>query len=83
MPKGNSKRMLSEIQSDADYFDQVYAKYRQNPETVRSTLLQDTIRRTLANVDQKYILDHSGGLPPQIRLQLGREKESTSENTER
>ena len=78
-----SKRLLSEIQSDADYFEQVYAKYRQNPETVRSTLLQDTVRRTLANVDQKYIVDGSGHLPPQIRLQLGREKGSTPENTDR
>jgi len=74
-----SKRLLSEIQSDADYFEQVYVKYKQNPETVRSTLLQDTVRRTLANVDQKYIVDRSGGLPPQIRLQLGREKGSASE----
>ncbi|MFH0909362.1 MAG: protease modulator HflK [bacterium] len=74
--EAQSQRLLSEIQSDADYFEQVYVKYKQNPDTVRSTLLQDTVRRTLAGVDQKYIIDRSGGLPPQIRLQLGRERES-------
>jgi membrane protease subunit HflK len=68
------RRLIDEISADATYFEQVYAKYVRNPDVVRQTLLQDTVRRTLRNVEQKYVV-HAGnnGLPPQIRLQLGPE----------
>jgi membrane protease subunit HflK len=71
-----SRRMVNEISADADYFNQVHAKYVRNPDVVKQTLLQDTLRRTLANVEQKYLIQGSGDLPPQIRLQLGPEKKS-------
>ena len=74
------QQLLSKIQADANYFEQVYEKYVKAPDVVYSTLLQDTLRRTLSQVEQKYVV-HTGEGDQEIRLQLGPESKFSSEST--
>jgi membrane protease subunit HflK len=67
------RRLLADIQADADSFTRVYANYAKNPDVFMQTMLQDTLRRTLSHVEQKYIVHGSDG-QQEIRLQLGPEQ---------
>jgi len=51
------QQIISELQGDVNYFKKVLVKYIENPEVIRKTLLQDGLRRTLKQVDEKYIMD--------------------------
>jgi HflK protein len=67
------QRVLSEIRADADAFQQVYAVYTNQPAVIRATLLQDSLRRTLAGLDAKYIVPSSADGMQELRIQLGPE----------
>lgn len=71
-----SRRLLGEIKADADTFKQMLVKYRRSPDVFMNTLLQDTLRRALANVEQKYVVQGTANKAQEIRLQLGPESES-------
>ena len=74
------RRTISEISADADAFQRVYEKYRRNPSVFTQTLLQDTLRRSLAGVEQKYVVHATKANAQEIRLQLG--PEANMENEE-
>ena len=61
------KRVVDEVSADADYFEKVLDKYRESPEVLARTLLQDSLRRTMTNVEDKYIV-HKGGSGQEIRI---------------
>ncbi len=67
------RRMISETRADAEYFDKVYEKYRENPEVTARTLLQDTLRRALSGVEQKYVIYKTATGEQELRLQLSPE----------
>ena len=66
------RRLVNEVSADADYFNKVHAEYVKNPDVIAKTLLQDSVRRALAGVDEKFILPPGG----ELRLQLNREQKS-------
>lgn len=65
------RRVVSEVSADADYFQRVHAEYETNPDVVARTLLQDTLRRGLASVQEKFVLP-VGASRQQLRLLLNR-----------
>ena len=68
------RRMVSEVSADADYFNKIYDEFIKNPLVISRTLLQDTLARTLANVDAKYIVHRNEKGEQELRLQLGPER---------
>lgn len=67
------QRLINEVSADADYFDKVHAEYVKNPDVIARTLLQDTVRRTLANVEKTLVSPAQPG-QFELRLQLGPER---------
>jgi len=70
------RRTVSEVSADADYFNKVYTEYVKNPDVIARTLLQDTLRRTLAGVENKFILPDDATGKQELRLLLNREQQS-------
>jgi membrane protease subunit HflK len=68
--KAYKKRLVNEARANAEYFEAVYEKYVRNPHITARTLLQDTLRRSLANVEEKYVIYRSGADDQEFRLQL-------------
>lgn len=73
------QRLVSETQADAAYFERIYPGYVAQPGTVARTLLQDTLRRALAQTDQKYLLYRRDDGKQELRLWLGPERPKTPE----
>ncbi len=69
------RRVVSEVSAEADYFNEVRQEYRKNPRVIAGTLLQASLRRVLAQVDEKFILGQAGGRH-ELRLQLNRQPKS-------
>lgn len=69
------QRLVAETKADADYFEQVYDKYRQNPQITAQTLWQDTLRRVLASAAEKYVIASGGEGRQELRLLLGPEQQ--------
>lgn len=65
-------RLLADIAADTNQFAQLLPRYERNPAVFKQTLLQETVRRTLANVEQKFIVQ-GGTADQEWRLQLGPE----------
>jgi membrane protease subunit HflK len=72
--KAYRKRIVGEVAADADYFEKVLAKYRESPEVLARTLHQDTLSRTMRQVQDKYFVpkDRSGN--QEIRISVTPEK---------
>lgn len=68
-----TQRLLNEVSSDADYFTKVRGEYARNPGVISRVLLQDTVRRALAGVEQKYVVHPTAGGNQELRLQLSPE----------
>jgi len=49
-------RIVSEVRSEADYFESVFAQYREQPEVLRQTLWQDALRRALKRLGARYFI---------------------------
>jgi len=64
---------ITEVKAQADTFERIYSKWKDSPDTVARTLLQDGVRRALSGVEQKYVV-HAGDADQEIRLQLSPEK---------
>ena len=71
--EASTQRLISEVSSDADYFTKVRGEYARNPGVVARVLLQDTVRRALLSVDQKYVVQPPANGNQELRLQLGPE----------
>ncbi len=75
--EADRQQYISSVQASADYFEKVREKYQANPFVVSTTLLQDTIRRTLASVDAKYVLPKKEeGQEREVRLLVSPEQKS-------
>jgi membrane protease subunit HflK len=64
------RRVVAEVGASADYFTKVYEQYQKNPDIIARTLLQDTLRRTLSNVDQKFLIHRNEHGQQELRLLL-------------
>jgi membrane protease subunit HflK len=64
---------ITDVKAQADTFERIHGKWKENPDMVARTLLQDGVRRALSHVEQKFVV-HAGGDNQEIRLQLGPEK---------
>ncbi|MBN1270130.1 MAG: FtsH protease activity modulator HflK [Kiritimatiellae bacterium] len=64
------ERLVSKVRADADYFEAVHEKYVKNPEITARTLLQDTLRRVLTRVQEKYVVRRGEG-GQELWLKLG------------
>jgi membrane protease subunit HflK len=71
-----ARRLVSEVSADADYFDKVYEQFRENPAVIARTLRQDTVRRTLDRVEQKYLVPEKQTGAQELRLLLSPEAKS-------
>jgi len=50
-------QLVQRVKANVDYFNQVHEKFKINPRIIARALLQDTLRRTLDQVDEKYVVD--------------------------
>jgi len=76
------RQLVTEVNANADYFNAVYEKYLKHPRITSETLLQDTLRRVLAGVEQKYYLYSGKDGNQEVRLLLGQEYENPLEREE-
>jgi membrane protease subunit HflK len=68
-------RMVNEITSQAQRFNELLPKYRENPSLFVQQRLSETMGRVLTNVQDKIFLTESmDGKPKELRLMLNREK---------
>lgn len=68
------ERIVDEVSADADYFGQVLAKYRESPEVLARALHQNALRRTMMNVEDKYVVHKTGSGAQEIRIMVTPEK---------
>jgi len=72
-----AKRTVDEVSADADYFQKILVKYQESRQMLLTTLLQDTLRRTLKNAQEKFIIrNYDAG---EIRIKIGREQRRPGE----
>lgn len=74
--EAHARRQVSQVSADADYFDKVYAQFVANPEVIARTLRQETLRRTLQNLQHKYLLHEREDGSRELRLLLSPEARS-------
>lgn len=67
-----AKRTVDEVSADADYFQKILVKYQENQHMLLTTLLQDTLRRTLKNAPEKFIIRNNDA--GEIRITIGRKQ---------
>lgn len=67
------RRVVAEVGASADYFTKVYEQYQKNPDIIARTLWQDTLRRTLGGVDQKFLLHRNPNGRQELRVLLNPE----------
>lgn len=67
------RQIIAEVSARADYFRHVLAEYEKQPAIIARTLRQDSLRRALAGVEQKFILHRNERGEQQLRLLLNPE----------
>lgn len=67
------RQIVAEVSARADYFRRVLAEYEKQPTIIARTLRQDTLRRALAGVEQKFILYRNEQGQQELRLLVGPE----------
>ena len=67
------RRVVAEVSASADYFRRVLVEYEKNPEIIARTLRQDTLRRVLTGVDQKFLIHRNAAGQQELRLLLNPE----------
>jgi membrane protease subunit HflK len=67
-------RLVAETGADADYFRAVRARYVEAPDVTARTLRQETLRRVLSAVRQKYFLRRNASGEQELRLWLSPER---------
>jgi len=67
------RRVVAEVGASADYFTAVYAQYQKNPDIIARTLWQDSLRRALSGVDQKFLIHRNEKGKQELRLLLNPE----------
>ena len=67
-------RLVNDVSSQADRFNDVLPKYRLNPNLFAQQRLAETLSRVLTNVQDKIFLpQRADGKTRELRLQLNRE----------
>ncbi len=69
-------RLKNTISADASYFEKIYEKFKKNPNITTGILLQDTLKRTLACVDKKYLIHRSRSGKLELRLFLNQQQDN-------
>lgn len=64
------EQLVSEVSASADYFTEIYDKYKRRPWITANTLLQDTVRRAMKTVDDKYMVQDDPDGKQEIRILL-------------
>lgn len=67
-----AKRIVEEIKADSNYFTEILAQYRKNPEATLVSLFSDNLAESLSIVQDKFIVDVLGGHPT-LWLKLNQE----------
>lgn len=70
------ERFVSAVTADADFFLKVREQYKRNPRELAQRQMEDTVRRIVAGVEEKYVIPAGEG---QVRLQLSPEQENPLE----
>jgi len=65
-----AQRLVNETGADADYFRKVQEQYAKNPQVIAQTLLQEALRRTLSQVEEKNIVASPVDGKLELRLML-------------
>jgi modulator of FtsH protease HflK len=68
-------RMVSDVAAQADSFQAVIEQYRERPGITARTLRQETLRRVLNRVAEKFVLRGAGGAR-ELRLWIGPQPEN-------
>ncbi len=63
------KQIVAEVKAESVAFDSIYAEYVKSPETVLSTLYNNTLSTVLGQVDDQFVLGSEGG-QKELRLKL-------------
>ncbi|HLH56398.1 MAG TPA: protease modulator HflK [Verrucomicrobiae bacterium] len=82
LAESDRSRLVSEVRSQADRFNDLLPKFKQNPRLFVQQRLTDTIGRVLTNAqDTIFVTEGQGGNPKEFRLLLNRPppKQSTGE----
>lgn len=80
--ESDRSRLVSEVRSQADRFNDLLPKFKQNPRLFVQQRLTDTLGRVLANAQAKiFVAEGDTGNPKEFRLQLNMPppKQSTGE----
>jgi membrane protease subunit HflK len=67
------RQVVAEVGASADYFTAVLAEYQKNPDIIARTLWQDTLRRALADAEQKFLIHRNAHGQQELRLLLNPE----------
>lgn len=74
------RRVVAEVKASADYFTKVNIQYQKNPDIIARTLLQDTLRRTLSGVDDRFLIRRNDHGQQQLRILLNPEPKPLGQN---
>ena len=75
-------RLVNDVQSQADRFNEILPKYRANPDLFAQQRLTETLARVLTNVQDKiFLAEPVDGKTRQLRLMLNREAPKKTEGT--
>jgi len=84
--ESDRSRLVNEVRSQADRFNDLLPKFRQNPSLFVQQRLTETLGRVLTNAQEKiFVTDGNGGgaagLPKEFRVLLNREPPKKSDET--
>jgi modulator of FtsH protease HflK len=76
--ESDRSRLVNEVRSQADRFNDLLPKFRQNPELFAQQRLTETLSRVLTNAQEKIFVTDAGnggaaGMPKEFRVLLNRE----------
>lgn len=67
------KRIVSEVEADEKYFNEILEQYRKNPETVLFALYNNVLAEALAQVKNKFMLNRKMSGKQEVRLKINPE----------
>lgn len=69
------QKIVSNTRADAGYFKKILAEYEKNPEATLVSLYAANLAKSLALVQEKYVISTDPGSTSEVRLRLNREPE--------
>jgi len=74
-------QLISEVSANADYFIKVHEKFKETPGITAEILYQDTLRRVLQHVEQKFMISRKSDGTQELRLLLSRDADIRANDT--